>query len=50
MGFDFLKETKSMAKRRVGKKHRRGGKGKGKLVPARSHGKKSMRKRGRKRA
>jgi hypothetical protein len=40
-----------MAKRgrKVGKKHR-GGRGKGKLVPARSHGKKSMRKRGRKRA
>ena len=34
--------------RKVGKK--RGHKGKGKLVPARSHGKKSMRKRGRKRA
>jgi hypothetical protein len=32
--------------RKVGKKSR----GKGKLVPARSHGKKSMRKRGRKRA
>ena len=38
-----------MAKRRVGKKHRGKGKGKGKLVPARSHGKKSM-KRSRKRA
>jgi hypothetical protein len=39
-----------MARRRVGKKHRRGGKGKGKLVGASMHGKKSMRKRGRKRA
>jgi hypothetical protein len=39
-----------MARRHVGKKHRRGGKGKGKLVPARMHGKKSMRKRQTKRA
>ena len=43
-----------MARKRVdqGRQKHRGHKGgkKGKLVPARSHGKKSMRKRGRKRA